>query len=408
MLFLLNQVKGALQREFDDFTERALGRTLIASVSAAALCIARRALKFTVFTALNRRFIQQIAAGLPCQRWHGLRVMAVDGSILNLPATPELYRHFGGQQQGARKLPMARLSQLLDIDSGLSWHAEVAPLALCERVLAADHLEHAPADAVVLYDRGYPSFFLLAWHRQLDRHFCMRVARGFHAGVDALLKSADAPRHIRLRANRSAGRLCAEHEVDAQAVDVRLVRVELPTGEIEILLTSLPATRCPDVDFKALYTLRWGIEGDFRIQKSRLQMENFSGKRMHVIAQDVHAKILTKNLACWLAAHAQTLLDAANAAVSMATAPPKTQSTPAARRTRVKPKRRQRINLTDALHVCKHALVRAMLGIAGVLENILERLPRYRHCERKGRSCPRQNRSGKKAIRFPMAYKQTA
>jgi hypothetical protein len=54
-----------------------------------------------------------------------------------------------------------------------------------------------------------------------------------------------------------------------------------------------------------------------------------------------------------------------------------------------------------------HALIRALPGMADALEHILERLPRYRHCERKGRKTPRVKRSGKKAVRFPMAFKQT-
>lgn len=408
---MLNQVKGALQREFDDFVQHALGLGLVSSVSAAALCIARRALKYTVFTALNRRFIEQIADPMPRQRWHGWRVMAVDGSILNLPATRELYRHFGGQQQGARILPMARLSQLLDVDSGLSWHAQVVPLNRCERVLAIEHLQYVPADAVVLYDRGYPGFLLLAWHRKLRRQFCMRVARGYHAGVDALLSSADAPLQICINANPAAHRLCRKQGVDAAPLTVRLVRVVLSTGEVEVLMTSLSDATYTDDEFRALYAQRWSVEGDFRIQKSRLQIENFSGKRIHVIAQDVHAKILTKNLACWLTARAQERLDAAMAATVANAQSREAAATPAkpiAEPGRGKRKRRQRINLTDALQVCKQNLIRAMLGVAGAIEHILERLPRYRHCERKRPARPRQTRTGRAAIRFPMAYKQTS
>lgn len=405
-MFLLNQVKGALQREFDDFTEHALGVGLIGSVSAAALCIARRALKYTVFTTLNRRFIEHVSP-TPRQRWNGWRVMAVDGSILNLPATAELYRHFGGQQQGAHLLPMARLSQLLDVDSGLSWHAQVTPLDRCERVLAVEHLAHLPADAITLYDRGYPGFLLLAWHRKLARQFCMRVARGYHAGVDALLDSAEAPLQICIKANAAARRRCHEQGVDAAPLIVRLVRIVLSTGEVEVLMTSLQDERYTNDEFRALYAQRWSVEGDFRIQKSRLQIENFSGKRLHVIAQDVHAKILTKNLACWLTACAQASLDAAaepRQEPDKAAEPVTPSAEPVASRT----KRRQRINLTDALHVCKQALVRAMLGVAGAVERILERLPRYRHCERKRQESRGKKRTGKAAIRFPMGYKQTS
>ena len=404
VLFLLNQVKGALQREIDDFFVRALGRHLFASVTSAAVCIARRALRYTVFEALNQRFLQRVGAGDGLRRWHGLRVMAVDGSILNLPATPELFRHFSGQVQRGRRLPMARLSQLLDVESGLTWHAIVAPLTLCERVLAADHVELAPADAVLLYDRGYPSFFLLAWHRHQQRSFCMRLPRGFHVDADALFESADAPRRIRVSANAAARKQCQEHEVGADALDLRLIRVVLSSGEVEILATALlDEDQYPQADFAALYAQRWSIEGDFRIQKSRLQMENFTGKRPHAIHQDVHARILTKNLACWLTGIAQAALDAVT---QTALAAPDTTAE-GAKKPPKPPKHRQRINLTDALHAFKHALIQVMLGATDQLEHILKRLPRHRHCERKHRSTPRDMRKSKAAIRFPIAYKQT-
>lgn len=404
VLFLLNQVKGSLQRELDEFTEHALGLGLGNSLSAAAVCVARRALSFTVFTALNRRFIDLIAQRPLRTGWHGHRVLAVDGSILNLPATPELYKHFGGQRQGAHKLPMARLSQLFDVDSGLTWHAELGPLARPERALAAGHIEHAPADSILVYDRGYPGFLLMAQHRQQDRDFCMRVARGFNKDADALMKSAKAQRQITIEPNPKVRRECARQGVDSQPLTLRLVRVKLPTGEVEILITSLLDSRYPEADFKALYTMRWSVENDYRIQKSRLQIENFSGRRAHVIAQDVHAKILTKNLACWLTAQAQSRLD--EAAVSPKAAPPKAK--PATADDQPKRKRRQRINLTDALHVCKHALINALLGIKSTIDHILDRLARYRHSERKNRSFPRKHRKGRDAIRFPSAYKQTA
>jgi len=404
VLFLLNQVKGALQREVDDFMARVLGRGLGASVSAAALCVARRALKATVFEALNQRFLELVGES-ERGNWHGHRVMAVDGSILNLPATEGLFRHFSGQVQAGRRMPMARLSQLLDIDSGLTRHAIVSPLTLCERVLAADHVEQAPKNALLLYDRGYPCFFLMAWHRQLGRDYCMRLPRGFHAGADALFDSDEAPGKIVVNPNRAARLLCVEQAVNANPLEIRLIRVRLSTGEIEVLATSLcDEQRYPAADFAALYARRWGIEGDFRIQKSRLQMENFTGKRVHVIYQDVHARILTKNLVCWLTGIAQTRLDQAAATDHHTTTA--SDATPTTSR-RAHTKHRQRINLTDALHVCKHVLIRVLLGTTDDLERLLDRLDRHRHCERKGRSTPRRLRKGKAAIRFPMAYKQT-
>jgi hypothetical protein len=47
----------------------------------------------------------------------------------------------------------------------------------------------------------------------------------------------------------------------------------------------------------ALYHQRWGIEEDYKVMKSRLTIENFSGFSVEAVLQDIHAKTLTKNLA---------------------------------------------------------------------------------------------------------------
>ncbi len=49
--------------------------------------------------------------------------------------------------------------------------------------------------------------------------------------------------------------------------------------------------------FKDLYHQRWFVEEDYKLMKSRLEIENFSGLCAEAIKQDVHAKVLTKNIA---------------------------------------------------------------------------------------------------------------
>gem|GEM_PF-4866428 len=310
--FLLNQVKGALQREIDDFFARTLALDAVHHVSAAAVSLARRRLSSTVFESLNHRLLAAVSDVLPSLFWHGLRVLAVDGSTLHLPPSASVLQAFGGQPQGDRILPMARYSQLLDVGSGLSWHTLVVPYVIGEGACAGEHLESAPADALVLYDRGYPSFFLFAAHRQQQRAFCARVKRGFASEIDALFADPDAPRQFTLHPNADMRALCCEHDVDAKPLLIRAVRVVLSTGEVEVLLTSLlDEERYPDAGFGDLYAKRWNIETDFRLQKSRLQLENFTGKRPESVRQDIHARVLTKNLVLLLSALAQQRIDQA-------------------------------------------------------------------------------------------------
>jgi len=46
-----------------------------------------------------------------------------------------------------------------------------------------------------------------------------------------------------------------------------------------------------------LYHQRWPVEEDYKLIKCRIQIENFSGKTVHSVYQDFHAKVFAKNLA---------------------------------------------------------------------------------------------------------------
>ncbi|MBC7193858.1 MAG: transposase, partial [Marinobacter sp.] len=81
-------------------------------------------------------------------------------------------------------------------------------------------------------------------------------------------------------------------------VTLRLVRVDLPGGTTEVLATSLlDAQAFPAADFADLYHRRWGIETDYRRLKQTLNLENFSGRSPRAVQQDLHARVLLKNLA---------------------------------------------------------------------------------------------------------------
>ena len=78
---------------------------------------------------------------------------------------------------------------------------------------------------------------------------------------------------------------------------VRLVRVVLSTGEIEVLITSLiDEKQFPTKNFGELYNLRWGTETCFDTLKNKLQLTAFSGHTPMAIHQEFHATILVANI----------------------------------------------------------------------------------------------------------------
>ena len=77
----------------------------------------------------------------------------------------------------------------------------------------------------------------------------------------------------------------------------RLVKVLLENGEKEILCTSLiDQIEFKHEVFKELYGFRWNEEEGYKLLKSRIEVERFSGKTALSVKQDFHSKILLMTL----------------------------------------------------------------------------------------------------------------
>jgi hypothetical protein len=73
-------------------------------------------------------------------------------------------------------------------------------------------------------------------------------------------------------------RRCRKDGLSTESIKLRLVRVDLSTGTTEILITSLiDEATFPTSIFADLYQQRWDVEEDYKVMKSRLNIENFSG-----------------------------------------------------------------------------------------------------------------------------------
>ncbi|MDG0814371.1 transposase [Cohnella rhizosphaerae] len=80
-------------------------------------------------------------------------------------------------------------------------------------------------------------------------------------------------------------------------LNVRVVKVELSSGETEILLTNVNAEELSYEACKPLYFKRWGIETRFDDLKHKFEIENFSGQKPQIIEQDFYATVLLSNMA---------------------------------------------------------------------------------------------------------------
>lgn len=237
--------------------------------------------------------------------WKGLRLLATDGSVFRLPTDPGLKAIYGGAStHSPTEIVNARGSVLYDVLNGLVLHGVLASYAVHERILARQHLAYCRPGDLVIYDRGYPSYELMHEVVGCGAHFLMRCKHSFNQCVVDFLASGQESALASMAAGKRSP--YGKGGRKRQRMQVRLVRVALDTGEIEILATSLlDAEQYPAGLFKDLYYKRWGVEQLYDTIKNIVCVENFTGHTHLVIQQDFHSALLMCNIHSLLLSEAE-------------------------------------------------------------------------------------------------------
>ena len=332
----MNLVKGSLQDELDHFFSTLNNEECdFRHVTKSAFCQARKKISHTAFIALNDKLIEEFYQSSTSPKWHGKRLVAIDGSTLRLPDRKVFSDHFGGQEKG---VPLARVSFCVDLANDITRDTVVKPYCADEREMASAHLEKTLEDDLLIYDRGYHGFYTFALHRHRGRHFCMRMPVGVYNVISDFLDSGKVDDIITIAPSNSVKKQCEADGMDSTPVHLRALHIELSTGETEVLVTSLTQECYQADEFQALYHQRWGIEESIKHKKQPLEIENFSGLSIQSVKQDIHAKVLMKNIVAMAREIAQESVD----------------------QTGKKRKYRYKINATQALSKAKNVVIKAV------------------------------------------------
>lgn len=265
---------------------------------------ARAKLKYHAFIELNDQLSQYFYKHFQTRTWFGFNLLAIDGTTLRLPVESEISDHFGvwNSTKGKKPCPKARASQMFDVLNKITVDAIISPKNEGERELAAFHfLKLLPQD-LILMDRGYPAYWLFQLVLSMGANFCARISYKRWRVAKKFYLSGKKEQIVKIKSTPESIRKCFEMGLDKTPIKVRMLRIELDSGETEILVTSLMDMKKYSYDhFAELYHLRWPVEEDYKTIKYRLLVENFSGKSVHSVYQDFHAKLLSKNLVAAIA-----------------------------------------------------------------------------------------------------------
>ena len=179
----------------------------------------------------------------------------------------------------------------------------IAPYRYDELRMACDIIDsgNITSDMLMIFDRFFSNYKMAAILEFQEKKikYVIRVNENYNFSkrfIESKKKSAV----IDLFPSYAAIKSLREYKYKvsiATPVKVRLIRIKLPTGKIEVLMTNLWEEEGYAVDeFKLLYSLRWGVETNINFQKNILQLESLSGLSPLSVMQDFFATVFISNL----------------------------------------------------------------------------------------------------------------
>ena len=304
LVVFLMMLRTSYQREINNFCKLLIkGDYNIRQATAGALTQARAKLNPYAFQRLQEIATTTFYRRADYNKWHNYRLLAVDGSVVNLPYSASIIDEFGCEEyikKSSGKKSIARCSLLYDVLNQVPLDAQISGYKTSEKKLLSNHLDKIEEGDLVLADRGYAYSSVIYWLSERKAEFCIRFHDHKLKSVKAFINSEQSETQIELPLDPNFIKSMSLPK-DTSPIKVRLVKVELDTGDVEIIGTSLLDREEYKIEeFKKLYHLRWGVEEAFKMLKSRIDLEFFSGRTARSIYQDFYAKILMMTLCATL------------------------------------------------------------------------------------------------------------
>jgi hypothetical protein len=242
------------------------------TVTASALSQAKQKLKHTAFVELNDDTVSFYYRDNDIKRIRGFRCLGMDASQIILPNTKEIKEAFGavaiknGAGNDLGEYSSGLFQCCYDLFNRIAVKTSLNPGNSYEIDLAIEMLPSFNEKDLLIFDRAYLSFPMLIELAKAGCQYIIRCKRnGFKKVHTHFKRQGPWSKIVRLTAPKDRIKELEALGLPTE-ISVRLVRVVLSTGEIEVLATSLRDTEIEKYSrefFKEIYGLRWGVETFF-------------------------------------------------------------------------------------------------------------------------------------------------
>jgi hypothetical protein len=278
-------------------------------VTGSAFTQARYKIRHEFFKCLCK-LVRQTYEDSALNLWKEFRLMAADGSTLNLPPTKEIQKEFGiyAETGSGTKRCLARIFFIYDPLNDFVIEGQMDKMEKGEITQLYECLDNIPSSEkdLLILDRNFGHYSKVNEFVKQDRKFCIRLpvknsifARNCMASPDEDFITRWSPSEKERANTRARGMEPVHHKV-------RVTKIALPSGEIELLVSNLFDMDSISIeDLKELYGLRWGVEEGFKNLKPKMKIEQFGCRKKNGLYQEFYAHILCMNMVALSASIAQ-------------------------------------------------------------------------------------------------------
>lgn len=253
-----------------------------------------------------RETAQQIESSTPSKwRWKSKRIKLIDGSTLSMPDTPQnqdVYPQSKSQKAGVG-FPLARIVAIIDYITGVVLDLAIGPCRgkqTGEHALLRELLSLFDTGDIVMGDRYYPSFFLMA---ALIKQGVSGVFPAHHTRKPDFRRGKRLGKKDHISSWKKPKKPAWMDQADAvpDEISIREVSTEIKRPgfrtEVRILVTTLLDPVAYSVsDLASLYGCRWFIELSLRSIKDTMNMGVLRGKTPQMVRKEIWVHLLAYNL----------------------------------------------------------------------------------------------------------------
>ncbi|WP_233808973.1 IS4 family transposase [Paraburkholderia sp. HP33-1] len=270
------------------------GQGAAVQASKSAISQARTRLGADVMHQLAQRVLRPVAPpGLPGAWYRGLRVMALDGSTMDVADERANAQFFGypAASRGSSAFPQARLLGLVECGTHVVTAAQIGPYSDSEQAMAAKLLPaKLQADMLVLADRNFYGFKLWELACASGAKLAWRVKSSLKLPVRRILADGSYLSEVFDSQDRQRRR-----PLTVRVIDYTLQACAIPPQDSYRLVTNiLEPAQADALELAALYHERWEIEGVFDEFKTHLRANStvLRSKTPELVRQELWGLLL--------------------------------------------------------------------------------------------------------------------